>query len=282
MNYSLTRVSSNRKTGPIPVSTTSAVTCPTSCPLRNNGCYMDGGPGAIHWRAITKGDRGVAFDKFCEQVAALPKGQLWRHNQAGDLPGDGNDMDHAKVSQLVVANRGRRGFTYTHKPMDTDANRKAVREANQQGFTINLSANSLVHADALADLNVGPVASVVSIKWQRQHDKKGAWTELWVTIVPVSKAWLHLQVVRLRCVLLPIRMICLAIGVSFVLSLIVVQLLYFLHMVCVRLRLLQLQNKTTEFRSFNWRLTWNGNTIAFMPTMKFPLLVAGIALCWHE
>ena len=177
MNYSLTRVSSNRKTGPIPVSTTSAATCPTSCPLRDNGCYMDGGPGAIHWRAITKGDRGVAFDKFCEQVAALPKGQLWRHNQAGDLPGDGNDMDHAKVSQLVAANRGRRGFTYTHKPMDTNANRKAVSEANQQGFTINLSANSLAHADALADLNVGPVASVVSIKWQRQHDKKGAWTE---------------------------------------------------------------------------------------------------------
>jgi hypothetical protein len=66
------------------------------------------------------------------------------------------------LKTLVDANKGRRGFTYTHKPCEeNENNRDAVREANKGGFTINLSGNSLSHADRLADLNIGPVVSIV-------------------------------------------------------------------------------------------------------------------------
>lgn len=40
MNYYLTKVSKNRKVGPIPVATSSKATCPDSCPFRNGGGAM--------------------------------------------------------------------------------------------------------------------------------------------------------------------------------------------------------------------------------------------------
>jgi hypothetical protein len=98
---------------------------------------------------------------FLLQVRALPKGQLWRHNQAGDLPGQGDEIDAAALADLVAANRGRRGFTYTHKPMTSPAAREAIAGANEAGFTVNLSANDLAHADELAALEIAPVAVVL-------------------------------------------------------------------------------------------------------------------------
>ncbi|PWB82029.1 MAG: hypothetical protein C3F08_00695 [Candidatus Methylomirabilota bacterium] len=156
----LTLKSSNQKTGEIPVSTSSADTCPPSCPLRRCGCYALSGPVFLHWRAVSEGRRGSDWGEFCSQVAALPEGQLWRHNQAGDLPGANGVIDKKLVCQLVEANRGRRGFTYTHYPM-TKRNAAVVAHANEHGFTVNLSANNLTHADELADLDVGPVVTLV-------------------------------------------------------------------------------------------------------------------------
>ena len=158
----LTPVSRNVKTGPIPVSTTSAVTCPTSCPFNNGGgCYAASGPLAIHWKHVTQGNRGDTWEIFLSKIAALPNGQLWRHNAAGDLPGEGDCLDTVALGQLVQANKGKRGFTYTHKPLDTPHERLAVSHANQSGFAVNLSANSLDHADTLADMGIAPVTVVV-------------------------------------------------------------------------------------------------------------------------
>ena len=158
----LTLVSRNMKTGPIPVSTTTAETCPDNCPFKAKGCYAKGGPLAIHWRKVTEGKSGMDWDTFCETIATkLPKGQLWRMNQAGDLPGENNNLDTIALGQLVQANKGKRGFTYTHKPLDTYDERLAIKRANSQGFTVNLSANSPSHADALADLDLGPVVTVL-------------------------------------------------------------------------------------------------------------------------
>lgn len=160
MRVHLTPVSRNTKTGPIPVSTTSNDTCPDSCPFKGNGCYAEYGPLRLHWEAVLRGERGTAWDAFLTAVRRLPKHQLWRHNQAGDLPGQGDVIDAPALAELARANRDRNGFTYTHKPMTPD-NAEAVRAANVAGFTINVSANTLTEADALADLNVAPVVAVV-------------------------------------------------------------------------------------------------------------------------
>jgi hypothetical protein len=104
----------------------------------------------------------VPFDQFLEKIRKLPEGQLWRHNVAGDLPGRGDSLDTEKLADLVEANRNKRGFTYTHKPVAKNPrSAAALKQANQDGFTINLSANSIHKADLLVQLAVGPVVAVV-------------------------------------------------------------------------------------------------------------------------
>jgi len=148
-HIAFTRVSRNAKTGPIPVTTTSAETCPDACGLKKNGCYAEGGPLAIFWRKVTEKKAGMVWAEAMREIARLPKGTLWRHNQAGDLPGVGDAIDPLAFNELVKANRGRRGFTYTHKP-PTPENLTLVRAALRGGFTVNLSADNLAAADRLA------------------------------------------------------------------------------------------------------------------------------------
>lgn len=145
----VTMKSTNKKVGPIPVTTTSAKSCPDACPLKSKGCYAKSGPLYIHWKKVTEGERGLEWSDFLETVKGFPEQQLWRHNQAGDLQGHGNSIDPVKLMQLAKANEGRRGFTYTHYPMDDIINLSSVYNANLMGFTVNLSANSLEHADEL-------------------------------------------------------------------------------------------------------------------------------------
>ena len=166
MKIHLTLISQNGKTGPIPVTTSESSTCPNECPFRDGSCYAKSGPLAIHWSKVSKGERGDSLEALAKQIKAFPRGQIWRHNQAGDLPGFSNAIDSDKLSQIVAANKGRRGFTYTHKPCEGDSNqstsnRVAVRFANREGFTVNLSANNISHADRLVDLQAGPVVCVV-------------------------------------------------------------------------------------------------------------------------
>ena len=158
MQVHLTLKSANVKTGPIPVSTTDRASCPPDCSVRD-ACYAASGPLALHWAAVSNGTRGTSWGQFCDTVAAMPAGQLWRHNQAGDLPQIGGTIDAVKLGQLVAANTGRRGFTYSHH---RDAASIAwIRHANAWGFTVNLSANDLADADMLAAHDAGPVVVVL-------------------------------------------------------------------------------------------------------------------------
>lgn len=159
--YHLTRVSSNAKTGPIPVSTTSRSSCPDACPLKHNGCYADRGPLGMHWSAVSEKGRGYDLEKFCTQIEALPKHQLWRYAQAGDLPGDGCHIDAQALERIVRANRGRRGFGYTHYPALEPANARAIASAAAQGFVINVSCDSLEQADVMAKLRIAPVVTIL-------------------------------------------------------------------------------------------------------------------------
>jgi hypothetical protein len=135
----------------------------------------------MFWRKVDKGDHSGAWRAHLADLdAVLAKrreregiGAPWRMNQAGDLPGLADWIDAERLAEVVALNarHAAGGFTYTHKPVRAldvksatpsaarlaAANRRAVAAANAQGFTINLSANDLDHADALADLGVAPV-----------------------------------------------------------------------------------------------------------------------------
>ena len=155
--------SRNSKTGPIAVTTTEEKSCPPSCPLKFvvvdgvkklGPCYANYGPTAQRWHEVNSFSEN--WSDVMDQIATLPGNDLWRHNQAGDLPGDGELIDKPKLRQLVKANRGKRGFTYSHKHSYAKQ-RTQIKWANENGFTGNLSADNLDHADKLADFEVGPV-----------------------------------------------------------------------------------------------------------------------------
>ena len=164
--------SHNRKTGCMPVSMTSPRTCPVACPWRGAGCYGEQYFAGVHWRRLDEG-RGMSWADFCARVAALPAGQPWRHNEAGDLPGDGNAIDPGLLFELAEAARHTRGFTYIHKPVLGDhaisaANRAYLEEARFRvrsrgdvGLVVNLSTDGLPHADQLCDLGLAPVVVVL-------------------------------------------------------------------------------------------------------------------------
>ena len=168
MQVSLTKVSSNAKTGPIPTSTSERASCWSGCPFYDKGCYAKSGPQAIHWRKTSNGERGTAWDTFCSAIRKLQRGQLWRHNVSGDLPHNGlGDIDAAKVSQLVDANRGRKGYTYTHHPLNAD-NIQVLQDANSKGFTINASTEDVEVADkVMTEHNIPAVAVVKSEESRR-------------------------------------------------------------------------------------------------------------------
>ena len=168
MQAHLTLKSANVKTGPIPVSTTERDSCPSDCSMRGE-CYAASGPLALHWAAVSDKKRGTSWAEFCSTIDALPAGQLWRHNQAGDLPQQNGTIDAVKLGELVAANAGKRGFTYSHH---RDAASIAwIRHANAWGFTVNLSANDLIDADYLADQNAGPVVVVLPSTQNQQQSK---------------------------------------------------------------------------------------------------------------
>lgn len=151
--------SGNAKIGPIPASITSSNTCPPTCGVRNE-CYAKFHFMVGHWKRVDL--QGMSWEAFCEQVSQFAPGMIWRHNEAGDLPGVGNVIDVAAMEKLLEANKGRRGFTYSHKPVTGEgktakANREIIAKANASGFVINLSADCDSDADAKAALGIAPV-----------------------------------------------------------------------------------------------------------------------------
>lgn len=158
--YSFTRISGNRKTGAIPTTTTTSETCPDSCALKGAGCYAESGHVMMHWKLLDRGTRpGFDLDQLCGLIRSLPGASLWRHNVAGDLPGDNETIDAAALAKITRAARKTRGFTYTHKPK-TAHNLKAIRAANADGFTINLSADNAKQADIMARHKL-PIVAII-------------------------------------------------------------------------------------------------------------------------
>lgn len=152
-----TEQSGNHKTGPIPVSRSVSSTCPTGCAFLKV-CYASYGPGSWHWKRLDNSG-GMPWEQFLHRVKALWKGTLWRHNESGDLPHVNGTINRKLVRELTAANKGKMGFTYTHHVLN-EANLKTLREANDGGFTINISCETVEQVDAVRRLGLPAVLVV--------------------------------------------------------------------------------------------------------------------------
>lgn len=144
----------NSKTA-IPTTRSWRGSCPSSCPLLGKSCYAENFPMVMHWDKLSR--EGLSYADLLEEIKCLRRGQLWRHNDAGDLIGNGDTIDITALNALVEANRGRRGFTYTHWPWRD--NFELLKWANRSGFTINVSAKGV--DDALEAHNAGLPTTVI-------------------------------------------------------------------------------------------------------------------------
>lgn len=147
LRFHLTRVSSNSKTGPIPVTTSSRDTCPPTCPFKGSGCYAESGPLAIHWGKVTNAERGQSFAQHCQDLASLPPQQLTRLNQAGDLPHTRGRISRRFVRGIVAACKNLKAYTYTHHRLNLGENLALLRFANRNGLTVNVSTETERCAD---------------------------------------------------------------------------------------------------------------------------------------
>jgi hypothetical protein len=159
MKYHYTQKSFNAKLGPIPATMTSQDSCPASCPLRaGGGCYAETGPLSWIWRKLPS----LALSDLYAHIRTLPAGQPWRHNQAGDLPGDTVTLDREACTGLRDSASHTRGWTYTHYA-PAGKNRVTIRQMNAKpGLTVNLSADDMGEADEFAALGIAPVVVTVS------------------------------------------------------------------------------------------------------------------------
>jgi len=168
MNYQLSPQTANVKLGFMAASISSKETCPDACPLKKEGCYGAYGPINWVWTKVSKGTIGKSFGELLTSLKALPKGYAFRHNQVGDLMGLNNEIDTPKLRELTAAVKHLVAWTYTHKPIvQSDsvalANRKAIQEANQNGFTINISTNNIAEVDAALALGIAPVCTILPL-----------------------------------------------------------------------------------------------------------------------
>ena len=187
MTYKFVPHTQSKKVGDMPTSYSPRQTCPASCTLKNNGCYGDNFPIRLHWNRYSE-DKKDNWQDFVKSVSYFRKHNsngMWRHNIVGDLVAKKNKIDAKKLKQLVKANKGGKVICYTHHHTITSGsktnslggrlsehNLNLIRYANNKGFTINLSADTLEQADILSDTKIP--TTVVLPYTKKQFEKSGA------------------------------------------------------------------------------------------------------------
>lgn len=147
----------------MPVSTSHKGTCPNACPLKAHGCYASAGHLNIHWTKVSNGERGGDWSAFLAAVKSISRGEMWRHNQAGDLVGANDCIDRNALVELVNANKGKRGYSYTHYPLTTE-NIECIQMANANGFALNVSTNHIDEVDSAIETGLPVVTILPEIK----------------------------------------------------------------------------------------------------------------------
>ena len=104
--FHLTRVSSNKKTGPIAVTTTSKNSCSVNCGMREV-CYAASGPLALHWAAVSNGSRSSDWRKHLD-LESLAFGSPLRLNRGHLVVSASGRLSRAFMNGLLAVVKARR------------------------------------------------------------------------------------------------------------------------------------------------------------------------------
>ena len=174
MKFHFVKKSGNKKTGFMPVTYNSRLSCPDSCIFKKDnsgGCYAETGYYTrLNWDKVTRGERGGTFKELLNNIKALKPDTIWRACVAGDIPSNTKgEISRTYIKGITEANQGLKGYTYTHNRLDIGENISLLKTANKQGFTVNISTESETAADN-AVLNSLPAVIVV-----KSTEKRRSW-----------------------------------------------------------------------------------------------------------
>ena len=115
-----TRISKNRKTGPVAATYAPQGTCPDSCAFKGAGCYAEKGRMGIHTSRLNKASAAETPATLATAEAAAidsmtPKpGLPLRLHVVGDCPTDESAQTVSAAADRYTANGGGKAWTYTH------------------------------------------------------------------------------------------------------------------------------------------------------------------------
>lgn len=167
--YSFVANSHNKKTGAMPVTSTSMDSCPLSCALYAD-CYGKSGHTRIHWNKLEK--IGIDYNQLMNLINALKKKTAIRFNVVGDLAYANGIIDATKLLKLsnVVKNRMLDMILYTHHSIDNVLNVQALKLAFDKGLYVNISCENVEKAKKALSYGLNAVL-VVPIDTLEKHKK---------------------------------------------------------------------------------------------------------------
>lgn len=152
--------SKDAKTGLVSGVYSSENTCPTSCPFKGNGCYAENFHCHLAWRRA-KADISSMPQKARNEGLL----DLLRVNIAGDMAIPGTSkLNLLLVNWYIEQFAGKTTlWGYTHcKP--TEYNKAVVRYANENGFALSMSCESMVGALKLHEQGIPVVLATDKVK----------------------------------------------------------------------------------------------------------------------
>lgn len=159
--------SRNAKTGAISQTYTTNNTCPTRCPFKHSGCYVENFTTKMAWDKAEK--VGVTPKELAKLVKEFST-SIIRHNVGGDIAMEGtSDIDEKLVTDLCEAYKGKKAYTYTHCTVNA-RNIAIAKEAISKGFVINSSVETLSQAKRCHEYGVPCVLACAGMS--KPHIKK--------------------------------------------------------------------------------------------------------------
>ena len=165
-----TRVSKNRKTGPVAATYAPQGTCPESCIFKGAGCYAEKGRMGIHTSRLNKASKAETPATLAAAEAAAidlikPKpGLPLRLHVVGDCPTDESARTVSDAAARYTAKGGGKAWTYTH-----------AWETVERASWGDVSVLASVHGqlDAVAALRRGYAPAIVV----ETHESAKRWTD---------------------------------------------------------------------------------------------------------
>lgn len=166
--------SGNTKIGELAATYVSQVTCPNTCPFRNNGCYAELGNCGNVTRRLNRSletDLVEIATLEAREIDALPGDRDLRVHVVGDCPTEESAVIVGAAMVRYEHRTGRRAFTYTHAW-------RTVPSSAWQG------ANVLASCESIADVQDARALGYATSMVVPEHASPKAYSHENVRVVP--------------------------------------------------------------------------------------------------